>query len=243
MGNVIRVLEADPDLAAALPADVLAVASRHALAEVREIPPGEWVPSSCYEGGHPLVGLLVIDGLLTRDMSFAGRMTSELMGAGDLLRPWDQDASFDPVPLHVSWAVLEKTRIAILDRHFVAVLGKWPILIDAVTSRAVKRSRSLAFQLAISQVTRVDERLLVLMWHLAERWGRVSPDGVRVPLRLTHEALGRLVGARRPSVTTALSGLAKRGCVERTPTGWLLHGDPAQQIAEMTSDNQAQSAA
>jgi CRP/FNR family transcriptional regulator, cyclic AMP receptor protein len=243
MGNVIRVLEADPDLGSALPADVLAVASRHALAEVKEIPQGDWIPSSCYEGSHPLVGLLVIDGLLTRDMSFAGRMTSELMGAGDLLRPWDQDASFDPVPLDISWAVLEKTRIAILDRHFVAVLGKWPVLIDAVTSRAVKRSRSLAFQLAISQVTRVDERLLVLMWHLAERWGRVSPDGVRVPLRLTHEALGRLVGARRPSVTTALSGLAKRGCVERTPTGWLLHGDPAEQIAEMTSDNQAQSAA
>src|SRR5690349_2837629 len=88
MGNVMRVLDADPDLGAALPPEVFAVAARHALAEVKEIPPGEWVPSSCYDGGHPLVGLLIIDGLLTRDMQFAGRMSSELMGAGDLLRAW-----------------------------------------------------------------------------------------------------------------------------------------------------------
>jgi hypothetical protein len=239
MGNVLRVLEADPDLGAALPPEVFAVAARHALAEVKEVPQGEWVPSSCYDGSHPLVGLLIVDGLLTRDMSFAGRMSSELMGAGDLLRPWDQDAAFDPIPLDVSWQILEKAHIAILDRHFAAVIGKWPVLVDAVTGRAVKRSRALAFQLAISQVTRVDERLLVLMWHLAERWGRVGPDGVRVPLRLTHEALGRLVGARRPSVTTALTGLSKRGCVERTPTGWLLHGDPAEQLADLAAYNSA----
>jgi hypothetical protein len=243
MGNVMRVLDADPDLGAALSPEVFAVASRHALAEVKEIPPGDWDPSSTYDGGHPLVGLLIIDGLLTRDMSFAGRMSSELMGAGDLLRPWDQDADFDPIPVNVTWSVLEKTNIAVLDRHFAAVIGKWPVLVDAVASRAVKRSRALAFQLAISQVTRVDERLLVLMWHLAERWGRVSPDGVRVPLRLTHEALGRLVGARRPSVTTALSGLAKRGYVERTPTGWLLHGDPAEQLAALTNDNETEPSA
>ena len=72
----------------------------------------------------------------------------------------------------------------------------------------------------------MDERLLVLMWSLAERWGRVGPDGVRLPLALPHRTLATLVGARRPSVTTALSGLARDGLVERTPDGWLLHGDP-----------------
>ena len=107
MANVMRVLDADPDLGSALPPEVFAVASRHALAEVQEIPVGEWDPASCYDGSHPLVGLLIIDGLLTRDMSFAGRMSSELCGAGDLLRPWDQDADFDPIPLDVTWQILE----------------------------------------------------------------------------------------------------------------------------------------
>ena len=128
--------------------------------------------------------------------------------------------------------VLEKAQIAVLDRHFAAVIGKWPVLVDAVTGRAVKRSRALAFQLAISQVTRVDERLLVLMWHLAERWGRVGPDGVRVPVGLPHRTLATLVGARRPSVTTALTGLAREGLVERIEGGWLLHGDPEEVLAQ-----------
>jgi CRP-like cAMP-binding protein len=71
----------------------------------------------------------------------------------------------------------------------------------------------------------------VLLWALAERWGRVSTQGVRLPLQLPHRTLATLVGARRPSVTTALSGLARDGLVERTDDGWLLHGDPAEVFA------------
>ncbi|MDX6554241.1 MAG: family transcriptional regulator, cyclic receptor protein, partial [Miltoncostaeaceae bacterium] len=80
---------------------------------------------------------------------------------------------------------------------------------------------------AISQLTRVDRRLKALFWHLAERWGRVSGDGVVVPLALTHRILGQLVGARRPTVSTALSELASSGeLVRRDDGSWLLRGDP-----------------
>jgi CRP/FNR family cyclic AMP-dependent transcriptional regulator len=69
--------------------------------------------------------------------------------------------------------------------------------------------------------------LKALFWHLAERWGRVSGDGVVVPLALTHRILGQLVGARRPTVSTALSELAERGeLVRRSDGSWLLRGDP-----------------
>ena len=88
-------------------------------------------------------------------------------------------------------------------------------------------------QRAIAQVPRVDARVLVLLWLLADRWGRVSPQGVRVPLSLTHETIGKLVGARRPSVTTALGVLTRRGLVERTDSGWLLHGDPQEALPEL----------
>ena len=63
------------------------------------------------------------------------------------------------------------------------------------------------------RLTRVERRLKALFWHLAERWGRVSGDGVIVPLALTHRILGQLVGARRPTVSTALSELAERAGV------------------------------
>jgi len=80
---------------------------------------------------------------------------------------------------------------------------------------------------AIAHLTRVDERLLSLLWMLAERWGRVVPGGVLVSLRLPHRTLAAMVGARRPSVTTALGQLMARGEIERrSDGGWILRGQP-----------------
>jgi len=72
----------------------------------------------------------------------------------------------------------------------------------------------------------IDRRLLVLFWEAANRWGRVTPDGVRVRLPLTHQTLGHLVGSRRPSVSVALSALAARGELVRDGNEWLLRGAP-----------------
>jgi len=48
-----------------------------------------------------------------------------------------------------------------------------------------------------------------------------------VPLALTHRILGQLVGARRPTVSTALGELAERNELNRRADGsWLLRGDP-----------------
>jgi CRP-like cAMP-binding protein len=228
--SVISVLDADPDLGEGLSAEERESARRHSGARVRQLPEGEWRPGTEFAPPYPRIGLLVIDGLLTRELTLAGRTTTELLGAGDLLRPWDQDAGLEGIPFSVKWVVHEPTRLALLDRRFAAIVARWPALMEALMRRSVQRARWLSFQLAVSQVTRVDGRLLMLFWQLAERWGRVGPDGVRLPLRLTHQTLGKLVGARRPSVTTALSGLARAHLVERTPYGWLLHGDPTDAI-------------
>jgi hypothetical protein len=70
------------------------------------------------------------------------------------------------------------------------------------------------------------------MWHLAERWGRMTPAGVSVPLGLTHETIGRLVGARRPTVSLALKQLAASGTITRREDGaWLLEDDSARALA------------
>jgi CRP/FNR family transcriptional regulator, cyclic AMP receptor protein len=52
---------------------------------------------------------------------------------------------------------------------------------------------------------------------------------VLVNLRLPHRTLAGMVGARRPSVTTALGQLIARGDIERRPDGgWILHGQPPE---------------
>ena len=97
----------------------------------------------------------------------------------------------------------------------------------ALSGRAMQRARDLTVRLSIAQFSRVDDRLTLLLWHLAERWGRVQSDGVLVRLPLTHEMLSQLIAVRRPSVTVGLGELRRRGSVVPAEGGgWLLRGEP-----------------
>ena len=96
-----------------------------------------------------------------------------------------------------------------------------------LVDRLSERAQRLAITQAISQLNRVDERLKALFWHLAERWGRVAREGVVVPLVLSHRLIGELIGARRPTVSTALTELAREEQLVRRADGtWLLTGEP-----------------
>jgi len=121
-----------------------------------------------------------------------------------------------------------------LDDRFLQAAVNYPAVIDALFTRAVRRHRWLAVRLVVNQLVRLDDRLLLALWSLAERWGRVTPDGVLVPMGLTHTALARLVGARRPSVTSAIGDLGRDRLLERTEDGWLLRGDPAHLVDPVT---------
>jgi CRP-like cAMP-binding protein len=125
-----------------------------------------------------------------------------------------------------SWTVLEPARLAVLDERFARVACRWPQVVAGLVSRTLRRSRWMTILLAISNLTRVDERVTALFWHLADRWGHVTPEGVVVPVPLTHDMIGRLVGAHRPSVTSALGELQRNEIITRRENGWLLHGSP-----------------
>jgi CRP/FNR family transcriptional regulator, cyclic AMP receptor protein len=227
-GNAfVRVLEEDPELAAGLDATSLQLATRHAIAAVEIVAPGTWEPAFPADGGGGSLGLLVLDGLLMRDVAIAQATCTELIGRGDLLRPWDWERDVLTIKPVVTWTALQPVRLAVLDRRIAAVMGRWPELVSAIVARAVRRSFELATNQATSHLTRVDARLELLFWGLADRWGRMGPDGVVLELPLTHQVLGRLVGAQRPSVTTALSDLSRRGLIERREDGaWILRGEP-----------------
>jgi predicted transcriptional regulator of viral defense system len=78
---------------------------------------------------------------------------------------------------------------------------------------------------------------MLMMWHFADRWGRMTRDGARVRLPVTHSVLASVVGARRPSVTTALGRLQDQGQIERLPDGaWLLLGAPPEDYARLEAE-------
>src|SRR3954463_12082014 len=223
----IRLLEAQPDLADGLSPEDEAQARRHVVALLDSVEVGPWDPSKRYGEDPAFFGLLVVDGMIARDVELGGRRCSELLGPGDLLRPWEYDeGDTASVPSEAAWSVLEPTRVAVLDGRFARVACRYPELIARLLGRTLRRSRWLAILLTISSMPRVDARVQALFWHLADRWGHVTLDGGVVPVRLTHDMIGRLVGAHRPSVTTALSELARAERISRLPHGWLLRGDP-----------------
>jgi DNA-binding transcriptional ArsR family regulator len=231
----VRVLDAVPELAEEITDERLEGARRHALAATIELSPGRWHASASEledTGGY---GLMIVDGLMTRDIVLGQTTASELVGAGDLVRPNDHEGAVSPVQFDVAWNVLEPTRLAILDRRFAIVTARWPEVAAAIVRAAVRRSHALTYQIAVGHMTRVDSRLLVLFWHLADRWGKVTPEGIVIPIKLTHQVLGRIVGAQRPSVTTALKTLADRGALERAADGnWMLHGEPPDEYRRIS---------
>ncbi|HWI20996.1 MAG TPA: Crp/Fnr family transcriptional regulator [Baekduia sp.] len=232
--QLVSIIDIDPELSAGLDDESLALARRHLAAQPVLLPTGPFeFPAPNGDQAPPALGLYLIDGLIARDVELAGRSTTELLGAGDVIRPWDDGFSIDGLPGTVGWWVIEPARVVLLDRRFAAVAGRWPHILDAIVQRTMRRSRALSVQRAIAQVPRVDTRVMVLMWLLAERWGKVGTEGVRLPLALTHETIAKLVGARRPSVTTALGVLARKKLVERIPDGWLLHGDSGDAWAQL----------
>ena len=220
----VRLLDEDPDLAIGIPESSLARAEHDLVVPSVRLEHGQERLLSTRSPEPDQIGLFVLEGLLLREIEVAGTACAELIGSGDLIHPGDVRGS-DLTPLHgrLRWTILGEAKVAVLDRRFLARVGPWPQVMARIALRAVWRTHGLALSLAISHQGRVDDRLLLLFWHFAQRWGRVGRDGVRLELPLTHEVLGKLVGAQRPSVTTALGRLADRGVVRRpTHETWLL---------------------
>lgn len=227
----MSIVDADADLAALLGVAACERARREALTRVRSLSPGAWDAGSAVEPGIHHRGFLVVDGLLTREVDVLGRRCVELIGPGDVLRPWRWDEDGSHVRAEVGWVVLEPSRLAVLDHGLVTRMVPWPELGVELFGRGTRRAHQLAVALAIAHHQRVDDRVLLTLWHVAERWGRVGRDGIVVDLPLSHQRLADLVGAHRPSVTSALGELARSGAVSRRASGeWLLHGAPPEQL-------------
>jgi CRP-like cAMP-binding protein len=234
--DIVRVFEVDDDLRRSLPPEMRALAIQHGIARTRVLPTGAWEPRA--EADPGTLGLLVLEGLILHDVRIGSAACTELIGRCDVLRPWDEDGNDAPVPLEAQWRVLEPARLAILDRRFAVVAGRFPDVMAALLARTTARSRGLVALMSISHLTRIEARVHVCLWYLADRFGRVTSEGVVLPLPLTHMTVARLVGAQRPSVTTALGELAEQGRVARRPDGtYLLLGDPPTAVARRASSS------
>ena len=225
--RLVRVLDADPDLAAQLGAERGAEAAERLVARCVGARAGTVGDGALRAAGPDGLGLLLLDGVLAREILLSDNVSVELLGAGDLIQPSAPDDPGRLLRSDVRWTVVEPVRMAILGSRFTAELTAYPEVTSRLFSRLVERSHRLGVALAVAQLNGVDRRALALFWHLAERWGHMTPAGVELPLRLPHRIIGQMVGARRPTISSALTALASDGKVSRRPDGgWILHGEP-----------------
>jgi CRP-like cAMP-binding protein len=196
-----------------------------------------WSPEAVVRASAPgWLGLFLLDGLMLRRVRVGKRSACELFGPGDVFRPWDADGEYEPLPISLDWLVLRPSRVAVLDDQFALRIARWPVVTSRICSRVAHRARCLALTQAVTHLPRAHPRLLMLFWILADRWGTVTPDGVRVKLPLTHETLAMLVGSRRPTVTIALQRLARARLLTRERNHqWLLTNRAIELLAHPES--------
>jgi CRP-like cAMP-binding protein len=230
--TICHILREDPELAEAVSPPERARAIELCVARTARLPRGRWStegPAVTRSG----IGLLVLEGLLLRRVGVDGQFGAELLGDGDLLRPWQSENMESSLMSTTGWRVLDPVRVALLDEEAERRLAVFPALIGGLVGRALDRSLKLSVNMAIVHQARVKLRLHMLLWHLADRWGRVGVEGVILPLDLTHSVLADLVAARRPTVTSALTELARSGLIRSYGEGWLLSGDPPGELLEI----------
>jgi CRP/FNR family transcriptional regulator, cyclic AMP receptor protein len=168
----------------------------------------------------PGAAVVLLAGLVARTTTVADGSAAELLGPGALLAP---PGGLDELGHRMRYEALETSRVGSVGRELLAELAGRPELVAALLAGHGRLDAERAALQAIARLTGVDRRLLALFRLLAARRGRRSPEGVAVPVVLPHRLLADLVGARRPTVTTALRALRDSGELRRLPDGtWLL---------------------
>ncbi len=232
----IRLLVADPDLGSALEGEALERARDQVVFPGIELDPGPLELDRLRRAAgvrDRLHGYLVISGSLAINLHMSGRRCTRLIGPRELVLL--DGVQTDSIPLNWDWSVLAPARLVLLDARLHTVARNWPGLMSAILERAAQQTRWAFLQQAISQLPRVEERLLALFWSIADRQGVVRPDGVWLELAATHDTLASMVGAQRPTVSLGLTRLAEGGLVRAENGGWLIAPDSVDAFAKPSS--------
>jgi CRP-like cAMP-binding protein len=212
----VRLLDVEPGLGEGLSAPQRDAAARRLAVPSLRVGTGPWAPPRELRAA---LGIVVVDGLVTLTSQAFGLTEARLFGPGDvfsaeLLGDGDRTGA---------WAVLVPAHMGVLGPRVASAASMWPPVVSELARWLLSTQREAHRLASIRALPRVEDRILALLAHLASRWGRVTPTGVAISLPVTHQVLGHLVAARRPTVSLAITALRERGTLIRMDDGrWLL---------------------
>jgi CRP/FNR family cyclic AMP-dependent transcriptional regulator len=224
----MRLFDALPEAEQMIPASERELARRAVALPVRTLPAGPLVVPPPAAPAHPFAWL-VRDGVVLRRTGCGERSVAEMLGTGELIDVALGGEAASPAPPGQTELVAhEAVTVAVLDDRFRLAARRWPGLHEVVREHQVRQHRQTCRHLAVLALPRVEDRIVAVLSDLAERWGRVTPAGIRMEVRLTHSLLGELVASRRPTVSLALAQLTAQGIVTRpTERTWILRSAAA----------------
>jgi CRP-like cAMP-binding protein len=214
-----------PELAHVIPPEDRALAERVLMAPM--LTSDDETLSELIAAAEPTAfAFLVVRGVVLKETVFAARSAMELLTVGDVLAPTLTASRQAESPAVSRYIAHGPASVAVLDQRFRQAARRWPGLSDLLHDRLGLQTHRASMHLATLHQPRVEERIVACFTDLAERSGRMTADGVVIEIALTHDLIGRLVGAQRPTVSLALAGLASAGTLVRFHAGaWRLAPD------------------
>lgn len=234
--HTVSLLDVEPDLGRGIAPRDWEVARQATRATLTRIARREFaLPEGAYETANVL-GLIVNDGLVSREIALGEHVAFDLLTPGDVLLPPAADPGGLDLGGRVTLTALNPAKLVVLNTTFVQAAARWPSLLTNLHRRLEAQRRRLAIQSLAVHLARAEDRVLLTLWILADSCGRVTPEGTVVPLSLSHEVLGRLAAARRPTVSLALRSLERAECIERRRDGHLILKAAARRRVQQLTD-------
>ena len=228
-------LDLDPDLGRGIDPRHWKLALRSTPVKVVRLPPGPWTLPQSLADRDDIVALIVTDGIISRETALGAPAAVELISQGDVLLPPTDPPDHVFAGAQTSLTALTNTTLIVLSQVFIRAAARWPVLLSNLNRRLESQRQRLTAQGLALHLSRAEDRLLLILWQLADGCGRVTPEGIVLPLSLSHDTLARLSAARRPTITLALHGLEAADLVRRQ-NGHLLLTEAARERADQLTN-------
>jgi CRP-like cAMP-binding protein len=138
------------------------------------------------------------------------QLSESLVNGDEILLGWLQVSGFlglGLTPLQMETYQAKALSDVYLRWYSLKEIQEHPKLTDLVLQQTLQRLRQTERLLAIAGLKRVDERLIALFRLLAQEMGEPMAEGIRLSVRLTHQALANAIGTTRVTVTRLIGDL------------------------------------
>ena len=137
---------------------------------------------------------MIVEGVVLK-MTLASRSAFDLLGPGDVLaRPLTAARQIESRAISRDLAH-GRVVLAALDHRFRQGGATVARVADVLHDQLGRQTHRASIHLAMLHLPLVEDRLVALFADLAERFGRMTADGILIDVRLTHEIIGQLAAA------------------------------------------------